>query len=95
VEALCFKWLRQSPGVSSLLVPRCRDRLKEFVVNWFIRYVFGSHVSEWLALARVILLLLALGIALLKLVFWILTRERNADEREGKSEREYWRIHGR
>jgi hypothetical protein len=68
--------------------------LKEFVVKWFTRYVFGPHVSEWLALAMVIVLSFALGIALLKLVFWLLTRERNAEEREGKSDKEYWRIHG-
>jgi len=51
-------------------------------------------VSEWLVFAMVILLSFALGITLLKLAFWLLTRERNADEREGKNEREYWRIHG-
>jgi hypothetical protein len=76
-------------GTPSLLVPRCRYRLKEFVVNWFTRYVFGCHVSKWLALAEVILLALV-GVALLKLVFWLLTPERDADE----SERDYWRIHG-
>jgi hypothetical protein len=59
-------------------------------VNWFIRYVFGSHASKWLGLAILILLSFALGIALLRIVFWLLARERNADE----SEKEYWRIHG-
>ena len=63
-------------------------------MNWFTRYVFGSHLSEGLVLAIVISLSFALGIALLKLVFWLLTRERDADQSEGKSEKEYWRIHG-
>jgi len=63
-------------------------------VKWFTLYVFGPHVSEWLALAMVIVVSFALGIALLKLVFWLLTRERKAEECEGKSEKEYWRIHG-
>jgi uncharacterized iron-regulated membrane protein len=65
-------------------------RLKEFVVNWFRNYAFGSQAGEWLALAMVILLALVLGIALLKLVIWLLTPERDKD----KSERDYWRIHG-
>jgi hypothetical protein len=45
---------------------------------------------EWLALALAIMVLFALGIALSSLVFWLLTRERDADE----SEKEYWRMHG-
>jgi len=68
--------------------------LKEFVVNWFRHGAFGSHVGEWLALAMVIFLSFALGIALSKLVFWLLTREPDADESEDESEKEYWRIHG-
>jgi hypothetical protein len=36
------------------LVPNCRYRLKEFVVNWFRRDAFGSHAGEWLALAIVV-----------------------------------------
>ncbi len=59
-------------------------------MSWLIRHVFGSHVSGWPWLAIVILLSFALGVALLKLVFWLLTRERNVDE----IEKEYWRIHG-
>jgi hypothetical protein len=73
-------------GTPSLLVPRCRYRLKEFVVNWFTRYVFGGHVSKWLALAMVALV----GVALLKLVIWLLTPQSDADERD----KDYWRIHG-
>ena len=79
-------------GTPSLLVPRCRYRLKEFVVNWCARYVFGCHVSKWPALAMVILLALV-GVALLKLVIWLLTPERDADESGDESD--YWRIHGR
>ena len=59
-------------------------------MNWFVRYGFGSHAREWLALATVVLVSFALCIASLRLVFWFLTRKRGADE----SEREYWRIHG-
>ena len=55
-------------------------------MNWFTRYVFGCHVSKWLALA----ILALVGVALLKLVIWLLTPERDADE----SEKDYWRIHG-
>ena len=72
------------------LVPTCCYRLKELVVNWFRRDAFGSHAGEWLALAIVILLSFALCIALSKLVWWLRTRKREADE----SEKEYWRIHG-
>jgi hypothetical protein len=67
--------------------------LKEFVVNWFRHYALGFYAG-WLGLAMVILLALVLGIALLKLVFWLLTRERDADKNEDESERDYWRIHG-
>jgi len=61
--------------------------MKEFVVNWFSHHGVGFHAGEQLALAIVVLLP---GIALLKLVIWLLTPERNKD----KSERDYWRIHG-
>ena len=54
-------------------------------MNWFRRSAFGSQVGEWLALALVILLTLALCVALLRLVFWLLKRERDTDE----SERDY------
>jgi len=46
--------------------------------------------GEWLSLAIVILLVLVLGIALLRLVIWRLTPERDKDE----SEEDYWRMHG-
>jgi hypothetical protein len=69
-------------------------RLKEFVVNWFRQYGLGVHAGEWLALAMVILLVLVPGIALPKLVFWLLSRRRDADASEDESEKDYWRIHG-
>jgi hypothetical protein len=68
--------------------------LKEFVVNWFRNYAFGSHAGEWLALAIVILVSFVSCIASLRLVFWFLTRKRDADESEGEDEKEYWRVHG-
>ena len=71
------------------LVPNCRYRLKENVVNWFRRDAFGSHAGEWLALAIGILVSFALCIALSKLVWWLRRRKREAE-----SEKEYWRIHG-
>ena len=55
-------------------------------MNWFTGYVFGCHVNKWLALAMVALV----GVALLKLVIWLLTPQRDADE----SDKDYWRIHG-
>jgi hypothetical protein len=58
-------------------------------VNWF-RHYRGFHAGEWLSLAMVILLALVPGIALLKLVIWLLTPERDKDE----SEEAYWRMHG-
>ena len=63
-------------------------------MNWFRHDAFGSHVGKWLASALAILVLFALRIALSRLVFWFLARERDADESEDESEKEYWRIHG-
>jgi len=63
-------------------------------VNWFARYVFGSHVSKWLALVMVILVSFTLCITSLKLAFWLLTRKRDTDKNGGESEKDYWRIHG-
>jgi hypothetical protein len=79
----------ESGGSFSVCSSLCYQS-KEFVVNWFRRCAFGSHVGQWLALALVILLTFALCVALLRLVFWLLKRERDTDE----SESEYWRIHG-
>jgi len=61
-------------------------------VDWFRNYAFGSRTGELLALATVALVSFALCIASLKLVFWFLTRKRDADE--GEVEQEYWRVHG-
>ena len=63
-------------------------------MGWFTRHAFGSHMSEWHVLAIVILLSFALGIALLKLVFWLVAREHDADPSEGEGDKEYWRVHG-
>jgi hypothetical protein len=49
--------------------------------------VLAFTPGERLALAIVVLLP---GIALLKLVIWLLTPRRDKDE----SERDYWRMHG-
>jgi predicted nucleotidyltransferase len=59
-------------------------------VNWFRHVGIGFHSGEWLASAIVILLALVPGIALLKLVIWLLTPERDRDE----SGNDYWRRHG-
>ena len=59
-------------------------------MNWFRRCVFGSHLGEWLVFALVILVAFALCVALIRLVFRLLKRERNTNE----SESDYWRIHG-
>ena len=58
-------------------------------MNWFRPSGLGFH-GEWLALAMVILVALVTGIALLTLVIWLLTPERDKDD----SERDYWRTHG-
>ena len=59
-------------------------------MNWFRHYGLGFHSGEWLASAIVILLAFVPGIALLKLVIWLLTPERDKDE----SGKDYWRRHG-
>ena len=63
-------------------------------MSWLARYAFGSHMSEWHIVAIVILLSFALGIALLKLIFWLVAREHDADQSEGEGDKEYWRVHG-
>jgi hypothetical protein len=59
-------------------------------VTWFSPGGVGFHAGEWLAFTLVILLLLALRVALLRLVPRLFKRERGTDE----SESDYWRIHG-
>lgn len=56
-------------------------------MNWFRHYGIGFHAGDRLALAIVILLP---GIALLKLVIWLLTPGHDKDQ----SERDYWHMHG-
>ena len=63
-------------------------------MNGFRNYAFGSHAGEWLAFAVIILVSFALCIASLRIVFWLLTRERDAHKSEGEGEKEYWRTHG-
>jgi hypothetical protein len=58
-------------------------------MHWASRYVFGSPAGELFALGIAILFSVAFCIALSNLVYWLRTREREADE----SEKEYWRIH--
>ena len=58
-------------------------------MNWFRQYALGFHAGEWHPSAMFILLALVPGIALLKLVIWLLAPERQKDD----SERDYWRRH--
>ena len=53
-------------------------------------YAFGSHLVDWLALAVVVILTLAVRIGARRLVFRLLTHKRD----KGKGEKEYWRVHG-
>lgn len=63
-------------------------------MNWFRRYASGPHAGEWPALALAVLLIFALGIALLRLVSWLHQRKRDTNEGEDESEMDYWHIHG-
>jgi hypothetical protein len=56
----------------------------------FRSYAIGSNAGEWFALGVMIVFAFTLCIASLRVVFWLLTRERDTDEPES----EYWRIHG-
>ena len=58
-------------------------------MKWFRSYAFGSHAGELLVLGVMIVFAFALCTASLRVVFWLLTRERDPDD----PEREYWRIH--
>jgi hypothetical protein len=64
-------------------------RLRLIFMKWFRSYAFGSHAGEWFALGVMIVFAFSLCIASLKVVFWLLTHERDTDEPES----EYWRIH--
>jgi hypothetical protein len=57
---------------------------------WLKNYAFGSHLVDWLALAVVVVLTLAVRSGVRRFIFWLLTHKRA----KGKDEREYWRIHG-
>ena len=56
-------------------------------MNWFRHCGVGFHVRQWFELT---LILLALCVALWKLVSWFFNRERDTD----KAEKDYWRMHG-
>jgi hypothetical protein len=58
--------------------------------HWLTNYAFGSHAADWLAVAAVAVLVLAIPIGTRRFIFWLLSHKRDSD----KSEREYWRIHG-
>jgi hypothetical protein len=72
-------------GALTILAPGYRCLLRG-VVNWFRHYAFGSLGDE-IALA---ILSFGLCTVLSKLISWLRTPERKADE----SDEEYWRIHG-
>jgi hypothetical protein len=59
-------------------------------MHWLTHYSFGSHLVDWLALAVVVVLTLAVRIAARRFIFWLLTHKRDT----GNGEREYWRRHG-
>ena len=62
---------------------------------WSRHCGLGFQAGARQAFVMVILGSIALGIALLRLVFWLRTRERDKDESEDESEKDYWRIHSR
>jgi hypothetical protein len=59
-------------------------------MHWLTHYAFGSHLVDWLALAVVVVLTLAVRLGARRLILWLLTHKRDS----GKSDAEYWRIHG-
>jgi hypothetical protein len=59
-------------------------------MHWFTNYVFGSHLVDWLVLAVVVVLTLALPIAARRFIFRPLAHKRD----KGKGGKEYWRVHG-
>jgi hypothetical protein len=59
-------------------------------MHWLKNYAFGSHLVDWLALAVVVVLILALRIAARRFIFWLLSQKRD----KNKGQKEYWRIHG-
>jgi hypothetical protein len=49
----------------------------------------GSHLVAWLTVAVVVLITIASCIGKRRFIFWLLHKRDS-----GKSEREFWRIHG-
>jgi len=59
-------------------------------MHWFKNYAFGSHLVDWLALAAVVVLTLAVRLGTRRFIFWLYAHKRDTS----KGEKEYWRIHG-
>jgi hypothetical protein len=59
-------------------------------MHWLKSYAFGSHLVDWLALAAVVVLTLALRIAARRFIIGLLIRKRE----KGKGGKNYWSIHG-
>jgi hypothetical protein len=59
-------------------------------MHWLKNHAFGSHLGDWLALAAVVVLTLAVNIGTRRFIVGLLIRKRE----KGKSEKDYWRIHG-
>jgi hypothetical protein len=57
-------------------------------MHWLKNYAFGSHLADWLALAAVVALTLAVNIGTRGFIVGLLIRKR------GSKKRDYWRIHG-
>jgi hypothetical protein len=58
------------------------------LMHWLTKYSFGFHLIRLPGLVVLILFALAVRIAARRFLSRLLARER------GKSEKEYWRIHG-
>lgn len=63
-------------------------------MNLLKRHAFDFHTREWLALALAVSLSFALCSASIKLVCWLLKRERHTEGSEDETEKEYWHMHG-
>jgi hypothetical protein len=59
-------------------------------MHWLENYAFGSRLVDWLVLVVVVVLTLAVRIGAGRSIVWLLAHKRD----KGKSEKEYWRIHG-
>jgi hypothetical protein len=80
----------RTPQVPVSAVLAVASRLRQIFMHWLTNYGFGSHLVDWLAVAVVVLVTIALRVGTRRFILWRLTHKRDLD----KSEREYWRIHG-